>query len=107
MTNEEKQALIEDCQRSISDLEEDIALCYAVGPEDYIIYLQSRLKRQQIALSALTVQPVKLPKGFSPGIGDLFDKAAPVMRRDSEGGKWLHKTIVAQILNDLGYEVQE
>lgn len=57
--------------------------------------------------AALTAQPVKLPKGFSPGIGDLFDKEAPVMRRDSEGGKWLHKAVVAQILNELGYEVQE
>lgn len=67
----------------------------------------AKLTAERDALAALTAQPVKLPKGFNPAIGDIFDKAAPVMRRDATDGKWLHKADVTKILNELGYEVQE
>ncbi len=53
------------------------------------------------------LNPIELPRGFNPGIGDIFDKQAPVMRRDATDGKWLHKAVVAKILTDLGYEVKE
>lgn len=102
MTNEEKQALIERINKHIEWLKKEAFNRYndhAAVQEEVTIY--------EIALAALTAQPVKLPKGFSPGIGDIFDKTAPVMRRDASDGKWLHKADVTKILNELGYEVQE
>ncbi|UIL51565.1 hypothetical protein LZU96_15205 [Pantoea agglomerans] len=108
MTEEQEQALIEYCQEEVRLKAEHIARLenHMPGQFDLTRY-QLELQTAEIALAALTAQPVKLPKGFSPGIGDLFDKAAPVMRRDSKGGKWLHKAVVTQMLNELGYEVQE
>lgn len=98
MTNEEKQALTGLCKIEIKRWK---AASEANPNMRYMVELM------EVALAALTAQPVKLPKGFSPGIGDIFDKTAPVMRRDASDGKWLHKADVTKILNELGHEVQE
>lgn len=55
---------------------------------------------------AQLLRPVELPGGFSPAIGDIFDRQAPVMRRDKEDGEWLHKVTVAELLRSLGHEVE-
>lgn len=49
------QALIADCKSEIKHLEDRIAYCnkYEVGLSDY----ESQLKRQKIALAALTAEP--------------------------------------------------
>lgn len=98
MSEEEKQALTSLCKIEINRWK---AASESNPNMRYMVELM------EIALAALTAQPVKLPKGFNPGIGDIFDKAAPVMRRDATDGKWLHKADVTKILNELGYEVQE
>jgi len=46
------QALIADCQAEIAEIEKMLALWGAVP------YLKSQLKRQQVALAALTAEPV-------------------------------------------------
>lgn len=56
---------------------------------------------------AQLLRPVELPGGFSPAIGDIFDRQAPVMRRDREGGCWIHKAVVTELLRSLGHEVKE
>lgn len=94
MTEEQKQALIDW-------LKEGIELREEYG------FNGNLLASMRVALAALTAQPVKLPKGFNPAIGDIFDKTAPVMRRDATDGKWLHKADVTKILNELGHKVQE
>lgn len=56
MTNEEKQALIEDCKNSIARIEKQLPRW-----EESIYtrpYLESELARQKIALAALTAQPI-------------------------------------------------
>lgn len=58
------------------------------------------------ALTRINARPVQLPQGFSPGIGSIFDKDEPVMRRDSANGYWLHTSEVTKLLTDLGYEVK-
>jgi len=55
---------------------------------------------------AQLLRPVELPGGFSPAIGDIFDRQAPVMRRDREEGCWIHKAVVAELLRSLGHEVK-
>lgn len=95
-TEAERTALIEKCNAAIKSLTPTQGVAEQLG-----------LACFEIALAALTAQPVKLPKGFSPAIGEIFDSTAPVMRRNSSDGKWLHKADVAKILNDLGYEVKE
>lgn len=95
MTNEEKQAIANDLT------------AYIGQPLNNPMTRSQWMQVAKIALSALTAQPVKLPKGFNPAIGDIFDRAAPVMRRDASDGKWLHKADVTKILNELGHEVQE
>lgn len=56
---------------------------------------------------AQLLRPVELPGGFSPAIGDIFDRQAPVMRRDKEDGQWLHKAVVKELIRSLGHEVKE
>lgn len=51
------QALIADCQAEIEDLKRSIDRCDAIGTSDYLHYLQSKLKRQYVALAALTAEP--------------------------------------------------
>lgn len=55
---------------------------------------------------AQLLRPVELPCGFSPAIGDIFDRQAPVMHRDKKDGEWLHKATVAELLRSLGHEVK-
>lgn len=55
---------------------------------------------------AQLLRPVELPGGFSPAIGDIFDRQMPVMRRDREEGCWIHKAVVAELLRSLGHEVK-
>lgn len=55
---------------------------------------------------AQLLRPVELPGGFSPAIGDIFDRQAPVMRRDRDDGCWIHKAVVAELLRSLGHEVK-
>lgn len=80
MTEEHKRALIEGCQRDILDLERDISRCDAIGTVDYLIHLQSRLERQQIALAALTAQQIKLPKVNHPAQFEYADKVANLLK---------------------------
>lgn len=47
------QALIADCQAEIAELEKRLT----TWGEEWIPYLQSKLKRQQVALAALTAEP--------------------------------------------------
>lgn len=47
------QALIADCQAEIAELEKHLT----TWGEEWSPYLQSKLKRQQIALAALTAEP--------------------------------------------------
>ncbi|CAB0005581.1 unnamed protein product [Nesidiocoris tenuis] len=56
MKIEEKQALIVDCEAEINNLEWRICQTKETGGSTS--YLESCLKRQQIALAALTAQPV-------------------------------------------------
>lgn len=53
-TEEQRNALIEDCKREISELEKGLT----TWGEVWIPYLQSKINRQQIALAALTTEPV-------------------------------------------------
>lgn len=94
MKDKEKQALIDWCE-------------WRIARGSKVTMSEQTLKAAKITLAALTAQPVKLPKGFNPAVGDIFDKTAPVMRRDASDGKWLHKADVTKILNELGHEVQE
>lgn len=62
MNAEQKQALIEDCQDEISKLERAIRNVNSYAKpayrDEFISEYQSQIKRQQIALGALTAQPV-------------------------------------------------
>jgi len=59
MTNEEKHALIEHCKEEIENLK--WRMDRTIATQGNVAYLISCLKRQEIALAALTAQPVKLP----------------------------------------------
>lgn len=82
---EEKQALIEYCEREI----EKFKLCIAEYPDAPV--LRSDLKLHEIALTALTAQPVKCPS---------FDDYKPHVAEE------LRAAFIAAI-RAAGYEVQE
>jgi len=56
MNAEHKKALIDDCKREMAELEKSLI----TWGEVWVPYLQSKLKRQKIALATLTAQPVKV-----------------------------------------------
>lgn len=58
MTEEQRQELIADCENEIAELTQSIQRCDAIGTADYLMHLQSQLLRQQVALAALTAEPV-------------------------------------------------
>lgn len=96
MTNEEKQALIADCKDEIIGLKQELSEC---GDDGYAqMHLESKLLRQQIALAALTAQPVKLPtpKRFdTPMAGEpYYTEAIPVSE-------------VIAAIRTAGYQVRE
>jgi len=101
MTDSERQKNIDAISTRMRSISEE-------GDEN----LQFEYDILRFALVALTtppaqlLRPVELPCGFSPAIGDIFDRQSPVMRRDKEDGEWLHKVTVAELLRSLGHEVK-
>lgn len=53
----EVQALINDCHTEIEDLKRSIERCDAIGTSEYLSQLQSKLKRQYLALESLNAKP--------------------------------------------------
>lgn len=91
MTEEQKQALIEYCKLRIKVLQ----TYWHVNAEDMSL-AKLDLEVYEIALAALTAQPVKLPTGYSsayasPGCDELF----------------MRKSEVMAAIRAAGYEVQE
>lgn len=88
MTIEEKQALIEHIQTEL-DVLRYVTLRYA--DECELEDVQRDIRVQEIALSALTAQPVRLPD--------------PYGMQDHE--RWLKQSEVESAIRAAGYEVQE
>lgn len=86
---EEKQALIEYCEREI----EKFKLCISEYPDAPV--LRSDLKLHEIALAALTAQPIKLPEKYLC-VGHMGEES---LCFDPE-------EVISAILA-AGYEVQE
>jgi len=105
MKAEEKQALIDDCQREISGLKRDIDRCDAIGTCNYLYHLQSKLKRQQIALSALTapdpepVYQVSYRGNWSDVSRDLYEEQLQVNRNCA---RTLHTAPPAPVMQAVG-----
>lgn len=94
------QALIADCQADIAELEKRLTTWGA----EWIPYLQSKLKRQEVALAALTAEPVafiteKNLKSLRKGLHDCFVKRQPVMVRPIS----LYTTPPAQLLRPVEF----
>ncbi len=62
MNNQEQQALIDDCKSDIKQLKQALKTWGA----EWNSYLKSKLERQEIALAALTAEPVKVPDRIKP-----------------------------------------
>lgn len=89
MKAEEKQALIKECKEEIESIK--FRISRTVGVHGSIVYLESCLKRQEIALAALTAQPVKLPKSErldGNGYGYYFDMDDVFVAMESAGVKF-------------------
>lgn len=62
------QALIADCNADIKDLKRSIDRCDAIGTSEYLYELQSKLKRQYLALESLEAKYLALNKEENPWI---------------------------------------
>jgi len=94
MTEQEKQALIVDCKEEIEIIRCRIGRTVATNGSTE--YLESRMKRQQIALAPLTAQPVKLP-----------DTCGYEHPEKEEPFYTLNKDEVIATIRAAGYEVEE
>lgn len=94
MTNEEKQGLIQECEKEI----ERISAILATGSvsSGFAKAYQMEVRIKQIALTALTAPPIKLPENYGY---EHPEKEEPFYT--------LNKNEVIATLRASGYEVQE
>lgn len=64
------QALIADCHADIKDLERSINRCDAIGTSQYLYELQSKLKRQYLALESLEAKCLAINPWIKWGGGE-------------------------------------
>lgn len=62
------QALIADCHADIEDLKHSIDRCDAIGTSQYLYELQSKLKRQYLALESLEAKYLAINNEDNPWI---------------------------------------
>ncbi len=99
MTNDEKQALIEHIQTQL-DLLRGVTMLYA--DECEIADIERDIKVQEIALAALTAQPVKLSDCDFAAVSHMSGGAEDYCYGFVDGTQNAIKAILA-----AGYEVQE
>lgn len=102
MTEEQKQALIWRCRDAVAHLKQVVEVGIRGGRYSVTEY-RYQLMINEIALAALTAQPVKLPSASEPhssGYGCAY-------MVETKGGEWLEKSEVKAAIRAAGYEVQE
>lgn len=99
MTEEQKQALIEYCKEEARLKREHIARLEKHMPGQFnLTTYQIELQVAEIALSALTAQPVKLPDRYD--IGSMID-----VEKDDDGPLYLREDVIGAI-RAAGYQVE-
>lgn len=99
MKNEEKQALIEDCQREIAHLNR----CIKSYPGEPV--LKRDLLRNEIALAALTAQPVAWLVEFQETMTDDYCRSVKTVQLEKPTGHYLE--CATPLIRVASNEVQE
>lgn len=106
MTPEERKALIYRCQDAVAHLKQMVESGIRGGRYSVTEY-RYQLMINEIALAALTAQPVKLPDGFSPSVTRYGSQSTSYRAIMTGNGDWIHKEQAIEAIHAAGYEVQE